>query len=81
MVERAREMERICAEHGVRLPAAALQFSMRDPRVHTTIIGISRPERIADTLDLAAERIPEELWAKLDAVGWDASDPETERWH
>jgi D-threo-aldose 1-dehydrogenase len=81
VVERARKMERICAEHGVRLPAAALQFSMRDPRVHTTIIGISRPERIADTLSLAAEQIPAELWPALDAVGYDANDPEAERWH
>lgn len=28
-----RAMQRACAEHGVSLPAAALQFSLRDPRV------------------------------------------------
>lgn len=80
MLERTRQMERICQEHGVSLAAAALQFSMRDPRIHTTILGISKPERIAQTLDLAAEDIPDELWAKLDAVGYDLHDPEAERW-
>jgi D-threo-aldose 1-dehydrogenase len=80
IVERAHEMERICGEYGVRLAAAALHFSMRDPRVHTTIVGISKPERIADTLELAGEAIPEELWTRLDAVGWDTADPEAERW-
>ncbi|HEU5088965.1 MAG TPA: aldo/keto reductase [Roseiflexaceae bacterium] len=80
LLQRARAMEAICGEYGVRLAAAALQFSMRDPRIHTTIIGISRPERIDDTLELASETIPDELWARLDAVGWDTQDPEAERW-
>ena len=68
MVERARAMQKVCEEFGVPLAAAALQFSMRDPRVASTIVGISRPERIGQTLDLAAEPIPEELWERLDRL-------------
>jgi D-threo-aldose 1-dehydrogenase len=59
---RATEMQRICRRYGVPLAAAALQFSMRDPRVTSTIVGITRPERVEHPLDLAAHPIPDELW-------------------
>ncbi len=67
MVEKVRAMERACRGFGVPLPAAALQFSLRDPRVVSTVVGISRPERIEQTLDLAAHPIPDELWSRLDS--------------
>ncbi len=67
MVESVRKMERACQEFGVPLPAAALQFSLRDPRVVSTIVGISRPERVAQTLELATHPIPHELWPTLDS--------------
>src|ERR687893_1677363 len=66
MVERATAMQEVCRQVGVPLAAAALQFSMRDPRVASTIVGFSRPERIGQTLVLAAEPIPEELFERLD---------------
>ena len=68
MVERARGIQKACEEFGVPLAAAALQFSMRDPRVASTIVGMSRPERVGQTLDLAAHPIPEELWERLDSL-------------
>ena len=68
MVERVREMERACRELDVPLAAAALQFSLRDPRVLSTIVGISRPERVGQTLELATHPIPDELWSRLDSL-------------
>ncbi len=68
MVEQARQMEALCARYNVPLGAAALQFSLRDPRIHSTIVGISRPERIAETLALAQHPIPDKLWDQLAAV-------------
>jgi D-threo-aldose 1-dehydrogenase len=62
----ARSMQRACAEHDVPLAAAALQFSLRDPRVTSTIVGISEPARIAATLELASTTIPSHLWEELD---------------
>ena len=67
-VERTRQIQAACEGYGVPLAAAALQFSLRDPRVHTTIIGMSRPERIPQTLTLAAHPIPDELWTQLDSL-------------
>jgi D-threo-aldose 1-dehydrogenase len=68
MVERVRAMQKVCEEFGVPLAAAALQFSMRDPRVASTIVGMTRPERVEQTLELAAEPVPEELWERLDRL-------------
>lgn len=75
LVERARRLAEICEDYRVPLAAAALQFSMRDPRVTTTVVGITRPERVTQTLELAAHPIPDELWPRLDAVGFDVEDP------
>ncbi|MEU7877788.1 aldo/keto reductase [Microbispora bryophytorum] len=61
-----RAMRRVCDAHGVPLAAAALQFSLRDPRVTSTIVGVSEPERLAETLSLAAAPIPPALWDELD---------------
>jgi D-threo-aldose 1-dehydrogenase len=73
LVERVRRMERLCREHGVPLAAAALQFSLRDPRITSTVVGMSRAERLAATLELAHHPIPGELWPQLDAIA--ASGP------
>ncbi len=79
IIDRVRAMAEICREHDVPLIAAALQFSMRDPRVTTTVVGMTKPERVAQTVELANIAIPEELWARLDAVGYDREDPEANR--
>lgn len=80
MVERARRMAEICKRYGVPLAAAALHFSLRDPRITSTILGISRPERIEQTLELVRQEIPDALWPELDAVGYETADPEVSRW-
>jgi D-threo-aldose 1-dehydrogenase len=73
-IERAQRMASICEQHGVPLAAAALQFSLRDQRITSTIVGVSRPERVAQTIELARHPIPDALWPQLDAVGFDTAD-------
>lgn len=80
VLDRTRQLASICAEHEVPLAAAALQFSMRDPRVTSTVVGMTRPERVQQTLDLATRPIPDDLWPALDAAGFDMDDPEANRW-
>jgi D-threo-aldose 1-dehydrogenase len=63
-----RAMQRACAAHGVSLAAAALQFSLRDPRVASTVVGVSEPSRIGEIAALMSEQIPAELWAELDSL-------------
>jgi D-threo-aldose 1-dehydrogenase len=80
VVERVRRIQTACERHGVPMAAAALQFSMRDPRVHSTIVGMTRPERIQQTVELAQTKIPDALWPELEEVGFDTEDPEKYRW-
>lgn len=79
MLEPVRRIEHICAEYGVATGAAALQFSTRDPRVTSTIVGVTRPERVAETLHWAAEGIGEPLWDALAALPYSTEDPEAKR--
>jgi D-threo-aldose 1-dehydrogenase len=74
-----RRIEAICAEHGVPPGAAALQFSMNDPRVTATICGVSKPERVRQTLEWASWPIPAAAWEKLLALPFAADDPEATR--
>ena len=81
VVRRAYELERICDRYQVPLAAASLQFSLRDPRITSTIVGASRSGRIEQTLVLAAHEIPEEIWPELDRVVPTSVDPEVHRWN
>lgn len=75
----AREIEAICARHGIAPGAVALQFSMRDGRIASTVVGVSKQERVRETLDWAAAEIPQAVWDDID--GFEASfvDPEANR--
>ena len=53
---------------GVPLAAAALQFSLRASFIHSTIVGMSSPVRVGQTLELANVPIPESLWTELEAL-------------
>jgi D-threo-aldose 1-dehydrogenase len=66
-------ISRLCRGANVSLAAAALQFSLRDPRIHSTIIGATSLARLEDTEREAAEEIPEALWAEFDSVAPPAS--------
>jgi len=49
-------------EFGIRLADAAVQHSLRDQRIDTTVVGISKRERIPLLLAGLAVRIPDEFW-------------------
>lgn len=74
-----RRIEAICARHGIPPGAAALQFSMRDARVTSTICGVSKPERVRQTLEWAAWPIPDAAWEELMALPFATDDPEASR--
>ena len=74
-----RRIEAICSEHGIPPGAAALQFSMRDERVTSTICGVSKPERVEQTLEWARWPIPESVWNELASLPFSTDDPEASR--
>ncbi|GAA2934396.1 aldo/keto reductase [Microbacterium luteolum] len=63
-----------CARHGVPLPAVALQFSTRDPRITSTVVGVSAPQRVDELVENAGIDVPAALWHEVgDIIGADAS--------
>lgn len=68
MVAQARALEAACERHGVPLRVAALHFSLRDPRVHSTIVGMTKAERLQQAVDDANATVPDALWPELDAL-------------
>jgi D-threo-aldose 1-dehydrogenase len=78
-LKQIRTIEDLCAKHGVPPGAAALQFSLRDPRVAATICGISKVQRIQETLDWASYPISDAFWAELTALPFETGDPEATR--
>ena len=52
---------------------------MRDDRIASTICGVSKPERIQQTLEWAAWPIEEIVWSELMTVPFDIADPEAAR--
>ena len=65
----------VCDDYGVELGAVAVQASLRDPLVDCTLIGMSRPERVAWTLSAASVPLPDELWDRIAALR-----PSPEHW-
>jgi D-threo-aldose 1-dehydrogenase len=78
-LEPVRRIEQICAAHGIAPGAAALQFSLQDPRVASTVVGVSKAERVAQTLDWAGQDISSDVWAELMQLAYASEDPEAER--
>jgi D-threo-aldose 1-dehydrogenase len=68
LLRRAGHMEEACKHYSLPLAAAALQFSLRDERIASTIVGITRPERLDETLMLAQQPVQDALWGELDAI-------------
>jgi D-threo-aldose 1-dehydrogenase len=71
-----RKVEAICARHGIPPGAAALQFSMRDRRITSTVVGVGKPDRVAETLDWANWPIGEDVWAELATVPYGTDNPQ-----
>lgn len=69
LVERARAIARVCAEHDVPLRAAALQFPAAHPAVASILVGARTPAEVEDALAMFAHPIPEALWHDLKRQG------------
>jgi D-threo-aldose 1-dehydrogenase len=64
----AEAMQAACQRYDVPLAAAALQFSLRSELIDSTVVGVSSPQRITETVELAAVTIPDELWPELEPL-------------
>jgi D-threo-aldose 1-dehydrogenase len=69
ILRRARRIEEVCAEHGVELPVAALQFPLREKAVRTVVVGGATPAQVRENAARMRAAVPAELWSRLDAEG------------
>ena len=65
VLARAQHIQRVCADHGVPLRAAAVQFPLRHPAVTTVCVGTRTAAHVADTVSSFEFPIPEALWSDL----------------
>jgi len=64
-LQRALELQGICAEFGVPLRAAAVQFPFSHPAVTSVIVGVRSPEEVDDAVAMMSHPIPDALWERL----------------
>jgi D-threo-aldose 1-dehydrogenase len=69
VLEKVARIERVCARHGVPLPAAALQFPLGHPSVAAVIPGTASPEEVEVSVRTMEAPIPAALWDDLGAEG------------
>lgn len=67
--DRVAGLSRICAAHGVSLPAAALQFPLAHPVVASVIPGTRTPAKVKELLAWWKTDIPAGLWSDLKGEG------------
>lgn len=66
---KVRALQAMCDEHGVSLPAAALQFPLAHPSVVSIIPGAARPSEITQNIAALSATIPEAFWRALKNKG------------
>ena len=69
IVSKVRAIEAVCRDHGIPLPAAALQFPLAHPAVCNVLPGPRSPAELDGILDWWNTEIPAELWTALAAKG------------
>ena len=74
-----KEIEKICKKYNVEMGAAALQFSMKDKRITSTICGVTSVQSIEKNLTWAKTDIPGEFWNEILKLPYSSKDPESER--
>jgi D-threo-aldose 1-dehydrogenase len=68
VLARARRLADVCDGYGVELPAAALQFPLREPAVRSVVLGAESAGQLRETLRRAHSPIPDRLWGALELV-------------
>ena len=65
VMSRVGELEKVCAEFGVPLPAAALQFVVAHPAIPTFISGTRTAAQLKQNLAWFSHPIPKTFWSTL----------------
>jgi D-threo-aldose 1-dehydrogenase len=64
-LDRARDLARICTQHGVDLPTVAVQFPLRHPAVVSVVSGMRTAAQAETTLARLTTPVPDDVWTEL----------------
>ncbi len=70
VIRRARSIAALCADHGVTLPDAAVQFPLRHPAVVSAVLGARDGGQMTEGLERATVTVPDALWTDLESAGY-----------
>lgn len=65
VLKQVADLEMLCRRHGVRLPAAALQYPLRNPAVQTVVAGAKSVAELESITTLMQEVIVEDFWREV----------------
>ena len=65
VIDRAKDIKRVCDRYKVPLKAAALRFGLLHPAVVATIPGARSPEEVQDNIEMMSFEIPHIMWEEL----------------
>lgn len=68
-------MAALAERHGTTLAQLALGWSLRDERIASTIVGVTKVARVAETVAAASPELPDSLWEELETL-----TPAAENW-
>ncbi len=77
ILDKTRKIERVCADHDVPLPAAALQFVVAHPAVASFLAGTRTVAQLQQNMDWFSHPIPAEFWQALKDQGLLRADAPT----
>ncbi len=65
LLDAAKRYEHLAREHGVPLPAIAMQFALAHPAVTSIVVGARTAHEITFDVECASQPVPATLWAAL----------------
>lgn len=70
VVDKALGIQNVCDQHGVSMPAAALQFALAHPATQIVMLGVRSADQWQAARQAAGEKIPLDFWQQLRHEGW-----------
>jgi D-threo-aldose 1-dehydrogenase len=68
LLQAARDLAALAANHGVTLPQVALQFCLRDPTVAAVVVGLGAPEHVDSAAAWLGLPVPDAFWDDAEPV-------------
>jgi len=69
LIQKARRIAAVCAEHGATLPQAALHFPSTHPATRTVVLSAASAAQLRANSELLAQPVPAALWTDLQKAG------------